>query len=236
MKDGLSAVVVFLILLSSCASVNNLYVNDPVPLGKGYIRGYIGVGTGLMPKVDSITDNGAVHYQNKLKIAPNLCAGIQYGLAKQTDMRFAVNLPYAVTGIGLRGGVQHSFFRKENPFNLALGTDIGYGFSKDSLFGGSTKEMISVKHAINSDFFLPISYSFSSDVRIILTPRASFTGFYLKENANRNKLKSFTPFIPSLTLGMNIHGIYFEAGAHLVNHWLIPNFGIAYVFKDEKND
>ncbi len=235
MKVGLSVVFLFLIVLSSCTSVNNLYVNDPVPTGIGYNRYYIGVGTGFMPKVDSISDNGTVYHQNKLKLAPNLSAGLQYGLGKQTNVRFAVNLPYVITGIGFRGGIQRSFFRKENPFNLAFGTDFGYGISNDSISSSSIRKVNSVKRAINSDFFLPLSYSFSSDVRIILTPRASFTGFYVKENVNHNKVKSYTPFIPSITLGVKSHRIYFEAGAHLVNHWLVPNFGITYVFKESKN-
>ena len=113
MKAFKTLIPFLLMLTSSCIVVNNLYVNDPVPLEKDSIRTYIGVGSGFEPKIDSISANGTVHHQNKYELAPNLCFGGQFGLGNQTDLRIAVNLPYIITGFGIRAGVQHSFFKKE---------------------------------------------------------------------------------------------------------------------------
>jgi hypothetical protein len=50
---------IFLCIVSSgvmsCTVTNNLYVNNPTPLGKERGEIYAGIGTGVTPKVDSIT-------------------------------------------------------------------------------------------------------------------------------------------------------------------------------------
>jgi len=232
MKLILLAFIIFFVLVSSCTVVNNMYVNDPVPAGKGNLKGYIGLGSGITPRIDSIADNGTVYRQNRYKLAPNLCLGVQAGLGKQTDLRVALNLPYIIAGTGIRAGIQHSFFQKENPFNIALLTDAGIVFSKDSLFGKSLENPM--KNTINGDFALPLSYSFGPESRIILTPRASFNAIYIRDNINRSKTKAYTPFIPSITLGVKLHRIYFEAGIHSVNQQLFPNFGMAYIISVNK--
>jgi hypothetical protein len=224
-----TVIIVYLMLATSCTVVNNLYVNDPVPLEKDSIRTYIGLGSGFVPKIDSISENGTVYHQNKLKLAPNLCFGGQIGLGNQTDLRLAVNLPYIITGFGIRAGVQHSFFKKETPFNMAIGADAGVVFTTDSLFGSNLN--YPMQNTLNADVFLPMSYSFSPDNRIILTPRLSYNAFYVRKNIYENKTTIYTPLIPSITVGVKLKRIYIETGIHSVNRILFPNFGISYLIK-----
>jgi hypothetical protein len=229
MKVITSIIVVYLVFASSCTVVNNFYVNDPVPVEKDSVIAYIGLGSGFVPIIDSISTNGTVHNSNKLELAPNLCINGQYGLRKQTNLRFAIHLPYIVTGIGVRAGIQQSFFKKEAPFNLAIGTDIGFVFTIDSLF--ESKLDNAMKNAINADIFLPVSYSFSPNYRIVLTPRLSFNSVYVRQNIYEEKAKVYPFYVPSITLGVILNRIYIETGIHSVNNILMPNFGICYIFK-----
>jgi hypothetical protein len=150
-------------------------------------------------------------------------------LGKQTDLRIAFNFPYIIAGFGFRAGVQHSFFRKEEPFNLAVGADVGIALSKDSLLGVKLDNIM--QDAVNADIFLPMSFSSSPNYRIIFTPRISFNAFYVKENIFLSKTTVYSTFIPSITLGMKLNRIYIECGVHSVHQVLMPNLGICYMFK-----
>ena len=64
---------------------NNLYVNDPVPQGKGHGQAYFAVGTGLQAKIDSVSAGTlTINYSDKISTAPILSVGGQIGISKQT--------------------------------------------------------------------------------------------------------------------------------------------------------
>ena len=226
------------ILVLSCTVTNNLYVNDPVPQGKGNCFFYAGLGTGFAPDIDSVSSNGDVHYSQGLSLAPNLCIGAQCGLGEQFDLRFNVHLPYVVTGFGLHAGIQYSLFRHWTLFNAALGTDVGFVVAKDTLDLGSIDIGLDpvTKGAINADFFLPVSYKLKENSRIVLTPRVSLNTLYIRRNENRNRSQKYSPIYPALSLGIFLNKLYFEATAQYIDERIIPGFGIVYKFQNQEND
>ena len=59
-------------LLPSWVVTNNLYVNDPTPLGKGNGEFFPSIATGIKPKIDSVSNNQSVNFSNKISTAPIL--------------------------------------------------------------------------------------------------------------------------------------------------------------------
>jgi hypothetical protein len=226
------------ILFTSCTVTNNLYVNDPVPVSKGKVELYGGLGSGFMPKIDSTSLNGDIRFSNNLSVAPNLCIGGRFGLGQQTDLRFAVHFPYIISGFGLKAGVQQSLFKPWTKFNVALGVDAGFVVAKDTLNLGNTAIALDpdTRGAINADFYLPVSYSFSNHSRIIITPRISANTMYIKKNtAEKKGLKKYKPFYPALSLGSRINRLYLEATALYVDNKILPAFGIIYFFDTDSD-
>ena len=223
-----------ILFLSSCAVTNNLYVNDPVPVQKGNNYFYLGVGTGVEAKIDSVSANGDIAFSNELKMVPNLNFGGQFGLVHNLDLRLAVHLPNFLGGFGARLGPQYAFFGRESKFNMAIGSDLGFVLAKDSIkiFGSTTALDIYVNGAINADFFLPISFNFNENSRIIITPRYSFNTFYIRRNTMEKKGRKFNPNVPSLAIGLRLNRIYLEASAFRFQNEYFPNFGLIYVFKN----
>ena len=80
-------------VLSSCTVLNNLYVNDPNPVGKGNNEMYFGVGSGLRPVIDDITNEGDLIFSGDVSMAPNFIVGGLTGLGKQLDIRACANFP-----------------------------------------------------------------------------------------------------------------------------------------------
>ena len=79
-KQNVFRIVVYgliIIGISSCAVTNNMYLNDATPYEKGDGIVSFGIGTGLMPDLDSVTDKGDIHYSNKFRMAPNFYLGLQ---------------------------------------------------------------------------------------------------------------------------------------------------------------
>ncbi len=225
-------ILLWTILISSCTVTNNLYVNDPVPQGRGNSYLYVGLGTGLSPDIDSTSVNGDIHFSDKLILAPNFCFGGQVGLGDQLDLRFDLHLPYVITGIGLHGGIQYSLFRKWTRFNAAAGTDIGFIFAKDTLSLGSTKIGLDpdTKGALNADFFLPVSYKLKENYRLVLTPRISFNTLFVRRNAYGEKSQKYSPIYPALSFGAFLNKLYIEATAMYIGNSVRPGFGIIYLF------
>lgn len=219
-----------LLLLSSCAVMNNLYVNDPVSVEDDGANVYLGIGTGIRADVDSVDQNGNISFSDDLIMAPSLCIGGQINLVDKLDLRVVVHLPYIIGGFGLRTGPQFSFFKKESKFNLALGADFGFVLAKDSLkILGTTSELdIYANSAFNADFFIPFSYSFNNETRIIITPRYSFNTINIRHNTGESESFKFEPEFPSLTLGLRIKSLYFEISAFRFQGEYFPNFGVVY--------
>jgi hypothetical protein len=56
-------------------------MNNPVPMGKGSGKIYIGAGTGIKAHIDSVSMDGTVYFSDKISPAPVLSFGLQNGYA-----------------------------------------------------------------------------------------------------------------------------------------------------------
>ena len=221
------------LFMVSCTVTNNLYLNNPVPMGKGNAEIYLGIGTGVVAKIDSISlGNGTVNFSNKISNAPILSLGSQIGLSKQTDLRIAIHLPWIIGGFGFRAGIQHSFFDSKSRINMAIGSDLGFVVSKDSIEISGTNAAIGGKDsngAINADLFLPISLKIKNDFRVVLTPRYSLTKIYIREYQDKNGTKPFSFHYPALSLGIRVKRFYFETTVlYYFNSFAYHHFGAAW--------
>jgi len=227
-----------ILFLSSCVVTNNLYVNDPVPVQKGNGYFYLGIGTGVRAEIDSVSENGDIAFSNEVSMAPNLNFGGQFRLVDNLDLRIAAHLPYILGGFGARVGPQYAFIGRESKFNIAIGSDLGFVASKDSIkILGSTSALdIHVNGAINADFFLPFCYNFNENSRIIITPRYSFNTYYIRHNTGEKKSHKFNPDVLSLAIGLRLNKVYLEASAFRFQNEYFPNFGLIYVFKGKSPD
>lgn len=219
-------------LLQSCVVSNQLFYNQGHPTGKGKIHGYAGLGTGLTPKIDSINNRGKIFFSESMKTAPVAALGMQGGIGPKADFRTSLHLPYIFGGVGLKLGVQRSFFDSSSFFNMAPGVDLGFVFSKDSItFLKSTSAIDkTVNHSVNADFFIPLSFRINPTTYFILTPRYSITGFNIRHNQFGTHGYSYKLYMPILTAGLKTEKIYIEASALKYLEHYIPQFGIAYCF------
>jgi hypothetical protein len=223
--------------LSACTVTNSLYVNDPEPVQKGAERFYLGIGTGVRAKVDSVDNNGNISFSNEITLAPNLFFGGQVAIKDNLNLRFAVHLPYIIGGFGARVGPQYTFFEPGSKFNMAVGTDLGFVLAKDSLeILGSTSALdIYANGAINADIFMPLAYKFSKNARIVITPRYSFNTLYIRLNTAEKESRKFSPQLASLAIGLYLNRIYLEASAFRFQGEYFPNVGLVYTFKPNEN-
>lgn len=213
-----------LVFLASCLVSNNLYVNDPAPVGKDEYSQYGGVGTGLAPLNDPVKNvKGG---PKGMGIEPILSAAIQAGIGEKTDFRFAFHVPVSFNGAGIRLGIQQSFFNTDSKFNLAFGTDIGGAVSTESITLGPVTigNENATNGAINADLFVPVSYRFNNDYKIVLTPRYSNNVFF-RGNKSQFDLRI-------LTLGFFTENFYFEHSASFLYNHYHPQFGVAWNFDD----
>lgn len=225
------------IFISSCTVTNNLYVNDPVSVEKNKANFYIGIGTGTEAKIDSVTIDNNVVFSDKVGMAPNLCFGGQIGLLHNFDLRFSVHLPYIVGGFGFSVGPQYSFFNNHSKVNMAIGSDLGFVFAKDSLtlFGSTSALDIYSNGAMNADFFMPISFSFSEKSRIIITPRYSYNVINMRYNTGENDSYKFNLYVPSIAVGLKLNKLYLEASVFQFENKYYPNFGLVYILESKSN-
>ncbi len=216
-------------LLQSCVVTNNLYLNDPEPLGKGSGSVYIGAGTGIKPTIDSISNNSKVNFSNKIGAAPILSIGGQFGIGEHMNIRGAIHFPQIVGGLGLRGGVQYGVFPAKSKFNVAIGLDLGGVWGRDTIKFLEMSTPHEVNQAFNADFCLPISYKFKENFSVILTPRYSFNSFDIKRYTNKTLSTQYNLYAPVLSLGIKIHNFYIESNAIYYNNTLYPHFGVAFI-------
>lgn len=199
-------------------------------MGKGNEQVYLGIGTGVEAKIDSISKNtGEINFSDKISTAPVLSFGGQFGITNQTDARIAVHLPKIIGGLGIRAGLQHSFLDSNSTINIAIGMDLGGVFSKDSIkiFGSKTEIGKETNGALNADFFIPVSIRFQNNMMLILSPRFSFNSFFIRENQFNNDDNTFKLGYPALTLGIKSRKFYFESSALCYGNKLYPQFGFA---------
>ncbi len=216
--------------LTACTVSNNLYVANPNPLGKGNNMAYLGVGTGVQLKIDSINkDNGNINFSNKIATAPILAIGGQFGISNKTDIRLAVHFPKIIGGFGLRAGIQHSLLGPNSKINIALGADLGFVLSRDSIkiLGTKTSVNKETNGALNADFFIPFSVKLNENTSMILTPRYSFNTFYIRRNQLYKEDDNFNLSYPVVSLGIQSKKLYFEISTIHYNDKLYPHFGFA---------
>lgn len=220
-----------ILFVSSCAVTNNMYLNDATPFEKGEDQISFGIATGLMPDIDSVSENGDIHYHNKLSMAPNFYLGFQGGLKNKLDYRASLNLPYIIGGIGLRGGIQYSFLPKESVFNFAIGTDLGFVVSRDSikLFGSKIGMNPYTKGITNADIFMPFTVNLNKNTRFTLTPRFIYQYFWIKNNIDLKRSYSFSPETLAVSAGLKYKHTIIELTILKMNNAIYPNFGIGVI-------
>lgn len=214
--------------LNACAVSNNLYMHDAIPFEKGKARAYAGIGTGFAPKIDSVTSAGSVYYSNKLNIMPNFSAGAQGSLKNGLSGRLSVHFPFILGGFGLRGGLQYSFLPAKSKFNFALGTDLGFVLSRDSMRILNSHFELSPEVAgmTNADLFMPFTLQVNEDTRVTLTPRISTQHFWIKRNIADAESYSYAPFIAGLSSHIKIKQTSIELSVLNVDGLLLSSLGI----------
>ena len=222
--------LMFFTVLASCTVTNSIYVNDPIPLERKDFEGQIGLGTGHQAVVEDVDAEGNISFSNDFTTAPNLFFSGRYGISDQWGLRFAMHLPYVVAGLGMRAGTQYSFFPASAAVNMAFGADVGFVVAKDSLhiLGSASPLNAHSNGAWHSDLFLPVSYKFSNNFRLILTGRYSFTTIYIRENIHYTNAIPFFVRLPSLALGGRWGKFQFESSFTYFQNSYVPNFGVVY--------
>lgn len=220
----------------SCTVTNNLYVNNPTPLGKGNGEIYAGIGTGVTPKVDSITAiNKAVNFSNRISTDAILSIGGQIGIGDRTSLRLAIHFPRLVGGFGFRAGVQRSLYDSASHFNVAIATDVGFVVSKDSikiLGSSSAIEAKEINGAFNADVFIPMSFELRPNVRLVLTPRYSVNTFFMRRYQDNKSSRPFGIQYPAFSLGLRIKRFCVEATALYYQTTIYPHVGTAFFVKN----
>jgi len=199
----LSILKTLCLLVSSCADTKNLYLNNAQPLGKNNSKIHLGVGTGVMPKIDSIKVNtDEIVFSAKITVRPNLSISGQVGLGKNTDFRFAGHFPFLMGGFGLRAGIQHSLFDSSSKFNMALGFESEVVFSRKEVT--IFKEKIETRSvsggSYNADIYFPFIYQINPKTFVSVTPRYSLSGFKMRYFSNADRTYNFAINYPLVSL------------------------------------
>ena len=220
-------------ILFSCSVTNNLYLHDANPMAKGESSGYVGVSTGLKASIDSISDDGEIHFTGKFNESVNLNLGTQGGIGHNTNVRGALHIPNFIGGIGLRGGIQHSLFPQGSTFNIALGVDVGFVASKDSvkLFGERVSTGSTTKGILNADFYIPASINFTDDISLNLAARYSYNTFRVRLNNNEKWSRGYNPKAFILGANFRYKHLFVEVNTIELNTDLYTVFGIGYLGK-----
>jgi hypothetical protein len=216
------------LILSSCSVTNNLYQHNANPYEAGEGQGYFGVSTGLKASIDSVSQDGEIHYTGKFNESLNINGGGGIGIGKNTNFNGAIHIPNFAGGFGLRAGVQHSLLPSGSTFNIALGIDLGFVASKDSvkIFGERVSTNSRTKGILNADFFVPISFNFTDDISLNFAARYSYNSFRIRLNENQKWSKGYNP--KALILGANFKykNFFLEVNTIEINTELYPVFGI----------
>lgn len=236
-KSRLFILIICLTCMVSCTVTNNLYVNNPNPMGKGNSELYLGIGTGVKAKIDSINNTtGKISFTNKISSAPILSLGAQYGVSNQTDVRFAFHLPYILGGGGLRAGLQHSFMDSSAKMNFAIGFDLGGVISNDSIKIFRSKIPLTDSKAteggLNADIFIPFGVNLKKDISIILTPRYSFNRIFIRKSLFNHNISNFNFEYPTLSIGIRKRRFYFETTVIYHDRQVFPHFGMVILSKN----
>lgn len=201
-----------IVLLSACTVTNNLYINDPVPLKKSDYELYGGIGMGLTPRIDSVSEIGEV-FSHSLRTSYNLVMGGKVGVSNLVGLQLGIHLPEIVGGAGGTLRAQMSMFPNPAKSNLALVVDLGGVIAKDTfeIIGLDISTETKTRGAINADFSLPIGYQIGRNTRLIATPRYSFNTFYLRRSFTSDRSKRMKVQYPAFSFGLRAKKVQVEA-------------------------
>lgn len=217
-----------IISLTSCAVANNFYANNANPYEKNRGTAYIAASSGMQASIDSVSENGQIHFANAVHGAMNLNAGGEIGLGKKINGRAAIHLPYILGGLGLRVGAQYSFFPKGSKFNMAIGTEAGFSLAKDSvkIFGSLIGTNPHGKSYSNADIYAPFTYNFSKKKYLTLGIRYSFNYMQVKYNAKETATFEYNPKALIYGLTYNYKSLLLEFSNIQIANGHYPSFGI----------
>lgn len=204
-------------------------------MGKGNGEFYVGIGSGVKAKIDSVNNaTGKIFFSNDISTAPILSIGGQFGVSNQTDVRFAFHFPNFIGGVGMRAGLQHSFMDSGARMNFAIGFDLGGVIAKDSikLFGSQNEVNTETRGGLNADIFIPIGVKLEKDIEIILTPRYSFNRIYVRKYLYNKNTTNFDMGYLAFSLGIRKRKLYFETTALIYDKKVFPQFGFAILIDD----
>jgi hypothetical protein len=218
-------------LFSACTVTNNLYVNNPVPLTKGNYEVYGGLGLGLKPQIDSITNSGEV-FSHDFRTSYYLVFGGRYAFTDQFNVSGSMHLPEILGGFGANIRPQISLMSRESKLNMALAADIGGVFFQDSIspFGIEIDIDPETRGAFNIDFSNPLGVKLGKETWLVFSPRYSFTWFYFRKAFDHNDSKNFLVRYPALSLGLRAKRIHLELSAAKVNNKNRYFAGLVYFF------
>lgn len=232
--NRLSGIILILLFSASCTVTNNMYVNDPVPVSKNQVEAYAGIGMGLQPRIDYVSEEGEV-FSSSLQRSYNLVAGGRGGITHRFTLGGSIHLPEVVGGFGLNLRPQLSLFPNVAPFNIALAADIGGTFAKDSIrfLGSSEYQDNESRGVFTMDFSLPVSQRLGKQTRLIITPRYSFNTFYLRKEFDYDKSKRFKAHYPALSVGLRANRVHLEGTVARFNQDYKFMAGIVFFFSKD---
>lgn len=221
----------------SCTVQNNLYVNNPTPLPRGEVEGYLGLSTGLQPKIDSTDANGFVYFSDDLKWAPNLNIGANIGVTDRFNLGIDLHFPYAVGGFGMNVRPQISFMSPESNVQLALAGRLGFVVSKEFIEIGNAiyidvRGNQKARGSLNMSVAMPLGFRVGEEALFIITPRLSRTSFAIWDNVDfQDRINREGYTLPILSLGARYQQLHFEASIIKKQREFIPSMGLVYLIR-----
>ena len=219
------------LIITSCATTNNLYVYDASPCEPQHYKFNAGIGSGFKPKFDTV-----VQSQHQLQYFPVLSFNGQIGLTSsldKTNLRFSIWTPM-FTSLGGRLGIQQSLFNHYSKLNIAVGFDLGYSLTSDS----TKNSLFQInQHVLTSELFVPLTYSFDTHSNLTIAPKLTYTYFSFPIlNAIGREINEFNQFkisSPGITIGVTINKFHIEGTVIKYLNKYLPSIGIAYIMNKE---
>lgn len=225
-----------LVAFVSCNVSNTMYINDPKAIGEDEVDGVIGIGTGMQPDIDSVSKEGDIFFSSRYRYAPIVFGAAQIGLTEKLDLRVAAHFPYAAGGFGGRIGCQFAMMPENSKLQMAIGSDFGFVFARDTLrlFGTANAMEVESTGGLNFDFFLPVGFCPSDNFELIITPRYSFNGVFIRKNKHESGTRFYTPMLFGISAGVKVKRFYAEFSNLYFENTVIPSFGVAYTFSSKR--
>jgi hypothetical protein len=219
------------LLITSCATTNNLYVYDATPCEPQHYKLNAGIGSGFKPKFDTV-----VQSQHQLQYFPVLSINGQLGLTTnldKTNIRFSIWTPM-FTSLGGRLGIQQSLLNHYSKLNIAVGFDLGYSLTSDSTKNSGYQIN---QHVFTSELYVPITHNFDSHSNLTITPKLTYSYFSFPiTNSSGREINEFDHFkisSPGLTIGLTLNKFHIEGTVIKYLNNYIPSIGLAYIIRKD---